>query len=1025
MTEQILTLEDINNSRTLQSLGALAGDKVSGGKLIRIFSTEDDKQGEYITQEKINNSKTLQNLAAEPGDKVKDNKLIRMEQDSAFKAFRYGKLKGEDEGLIDYGTEALEAYFPTAGRLIDYTLEATGEMLFPNPFASMQDRIESQKKLQYQSPDQKYGEGFSEATPEVRREMIAREKERVIQRKFRGYVPDGGFAQTLGEIYGTIKDPSSIAPMGKGVGQIARRSAALGGTFSVVQDKATTGEIDPVKAGLFATAGAAIPLGIAAVPKVSSKVSSLYTDKTSKKTVNKAQAIIAQRQKNGEIITENNLDEIAKQIGVSRQRLLNSYEAQNVTPKFYSSVDEADKAFQAAIAEDSSMLRQVSKGADRLAGIMSTRLKNIDEGLYGRLMRFEYNTHKHTQEYLRRTEPFLKAMQQVPDKAKEELNYLLRTGKHEQAKTFMESKGYVDLANSFDEVRLVLDDVGTELQNAGYKTDVENYFPTSVKNYEVLRKALGKKDLNIIDDALEKARKSRGLESVKELTQNQRDRVVERVLRGKSDATESGLGQVKQRTLDEDSVTPDLMQHYRSPEEALQRYIRTSVNHVQKKNFFKTQAVIDDVGDDIDLTSSVDNIISDLKLDRDAAIELQDVISARFNAQDRQMIGSLAGVKNLGYIGTLGDVISTVTQLSDIPNIMGYHGFRNTVKAAIDVAAEGTGEMVKRIAKDPKNLGRELADLPKDRVAVKSSDNFKMDDIGIVDIAKEMGDSGTFSRTLDKLLSVTQFKRIDRFGKETLMNAVKKKHIKELSTKTGRDKFRKENEKIYGPDIDQVIDDLRLGKKTELTNLHMFTKLSEHQPISYSEYPTAYLNSPNGRILYMLKSFTLKQYDLVRRNIYGEMKDGMKDWKSSKKGSVKRKAAEKKLKTAGLKMSKVAGFMAAGGYGTDRIKDWMLGRDINIEDLPTDAMWSLASVYGVNKYAGEKYLKQGDIAGFADNFLTVPLPVFKGLTYITEGDTTGMAKHTPIIGRILHSRAFGGAEKYNRKKFKERLGLTR
>lgn len=962
MTEEILTLDVINRSENLQRLGAMAGDKVVDGKLKRVFSTKEDKAGERLTASTIAGSKNLQDLGAEEGDRIVDGKLIRTKQHSAWQAFRYGKAKGEEEGITDYATEALEAYFPTAGRVIDFTLETLGDAFFPSPFDSLEEKVKVGVKG-YMSPDEKYGEGFSQATPQERREMMMREKERNLQKNFPGYVPEGGVSETLGNIYGAIKDPTSVLPAGQSLKAMTTIGAGLGAGFSATQDLATTGEIDPVKAGLFAAGGAALPLGFAGakvvVPKAVQGVSSLYVDKTSKSIVSKAQAKIADKQKRGFNLTENDIGDIARELGVSERRLTASYEAQGVQPKFYSSVFEADKALQAAIAEDSSMLRVISKGADNLLGAISTRLKNVDEGLYGRLMRTEFNTHKRTQEALKRVDPFSQEVAKLPDLAKQELNFLLGSGRHTEADQWMRSKGYDSMADSFGEVRQVLDDLGADLAAAGYKTDTLNYYPRSVKDHGKLLQGLGVDKNDPLSIALNKAAKDKG----RDLTQTERDRVTERVLKGHVADGDKGLPQGKKRTMDE-RLTPELMAHYKSPEEALQSYIRTSINNLEKRKFFGNNAINDLDGSDISVRDSIDSLIQTMDLDTKQVQELKDVLSARFGADDGHMLRSITGVKNLGYIGTIGDFMSTLTQVADVPNIMGYHGFRNTLEAA---------------------FGKKLVTL---------------DDVGVTDIARELGDSGAFSNTLNTVLKVTGFKRIDRFGKETLMNAVRKKNIKQLRTPEGVEKFKSKWEGVYGPDTDRLIRELQAGEQTELTNLHHFTKLSEHQPISYSEYPAAYLNNPNGRILYMLKSFTLKQWDLARRNLFQEFK---------KAGTKKEKAL------VAAKTAKVGAFMAAGGLGMEKTKDFLLGRDIKPEDIPTDALWALAGAFGFNKYSAEKNLKQGDVAGFIGDFASIPVPVFEGIQALFTGDIPRTVKSVPVAGRMLESHFFGGKEKYNKK----------
>jgi len=1022
MSEQILTLEDINNSETLQSLGAWAGDKVNEGKLVRIFSTEEEKQGEYITQEKINNSKTLQDLGAESGDRVTDGKLIRMDQNSSWKAFSYGKAKGEEEGLTDQGIEILESYYPTAGRIIDYGLETISDNLFPTPFTSLEEKKKLYSKS-YQSPDEKYGEGFSEATPGMRREMILREKERNLQKTFGvGYVPKSEAAEIFGTMYGALKDPTTLIPAGGTVKTMMLSGAGLGATYSAIDDMAKSGResssflpsnINIPKAGLFGTVGAAVPGAFAVAPKIVIGSANLYTKKTSQKTVNKAQAIIAKKKTLGINLTEQDMPLIAEELGMSTNRLLSSYKAQKVSPKLYSSTDEAEKALNAAIAEDSSMLRVVSKGADNYLGAISTRLKKIDDGLFGRLMRMEFGTHKSTHLYLERVDPFSQEVAKLPALAKQELNKLLASRNHKGADQWMRQRGYDTMADSFEEVKNVLKEIGDQLP---IKADMDGYFPRNVRDHKKFIEALGG-NTDEIERALNKAAAAKQ-KKVSNLTPFERDRVIEKVALGKAGGTgtkterikqavaeakaakkakgfkgtlskkertaivtrvlkgykpigDRGLRQTKQRTVKDETLTDELMAQYRSPEESLQSYIRTSVNNIEKRKFFQG-SVIDDIdGEGISINSSINKLVKDLKstskLDAKQTDELKDIISARFGAEDATMHGILAGVKNLGYIGTLGDFLSTMTQLTDTTNIMGYHGFFNTVKAA---------------------FGPKVT---------------KMEDIGISDIARELGESGSFTKTLNTILKASGFKRIDRFGKETLMQAVRNKSMKQLKTDAGVKKFKEKWSDVYGPDIDRVVSDLQNGTKSELSNLHYFTKLSEHQPISYSEYPAAYLRNPNGRLAYMLKSFTLKQYDLVRRNLYQEFK---------KAEGVKAKSL------VAWKTAKVAGFMATGGLAVDKTKDLILGREIKPEDLPMDAVWSLAGAFGLTRYIGEGKLRQGDVLGAGFDLVSVPIPLFKGLQELFSGDTSQAVKHIPVIGRTLHSRGFGGAKKYNKRKRK-------
>jgi hypothetical protein len=168
--------------------------------------------------------------------------------------------------------------------------------------------------------------------------------------------------------------------------------------------------------------------------------------------------------------------------------------------------------------------------------------------------------------------------------------------------------------------------------------------------------------------------------------------------------------------------------------------------------------------------------------------------------------------------------------------------------------------------------------------------------------------------------------------------------------------------------------------------------------------PEWYLKNPNGRILYMLKSFTLKQFDIVRREIVREYAKGNK-------------------KDAIAKATALVGYATAANLGTQVVKDMAQGREVRPEDLPPKAMWTLLGIYGFNNYIAERYLSQGDLGGALLNTILPPLPVLDSLQQGIK-QTTNMiqdedydyfkaTKAFPVFGPVVYSWFGGGAERYN------------
>jgi hypothetical protein len=283
-------------------------------------------------------------------------------------------------------------------------------------------------------------------------------------------------------------------------------------------------------------------------------------------------------------------------------------------------------------------------------------------------------------------------------------------------------------------------------------------------------------------------------------------------------------------------------------------------------------------------------------------------------------------------------------------------------------------------------------------------------DIGITNMQQELaeGDIRPTAKLLNNLFTLSGFRAVDRLGKESLMNAAFKKNIDLLKTKRGEIAFKKKWKKFYKGETDSIINDFKNIKENGITDnlkFHAFNELSDVQPITMLEMPQAYLDSPNGRILYMLKSFMLKQYDVVRRNIVQEYKKG------NKSTAIKNALA-------------LGGYLSAANVGTQTVKDMLLGRDVSVERIPTEAMWSLLGIYGINKYATERYIQQGQVTDFFYQSVVPATPiidaVFKGGTELIESiyndediDLSPVLKGIPMVGPIAYNWFGGGAEKYN------------
>ena len=274
---------------------------------------------------------------------------------------------------------------------------------------------------------------------------------------------------------------------------------------------------------------------------------------------------------------------------------------------------------------------------------------------------------------------------------------------------------------------------------------------------------------------------------------------------------------------------------------------------------------------------------------------------------------------------------------------------------------------------------------------------FKKEDIGIERIASEFADTSKLARSVDKVFRAIGLTKIDNIGKESLINSTYNAARAKTMNPAKEAQLRKELEPIFEKETDQVIKDLKAGTISENVKLYLFNVLSDFQPISLSEMPQKYLTGGNGRIFYMLKTFTLKQCDMFRREAFqkiaapGTRIEGIKNllW----------------LSTAFVVMN----------AGADFIKDFILGRPIDIEDKVVDNLLRLA---GISKFVTWKAREEG----LGSAMVRQIAPPFKAVDAIskdirTAGDEKGLeiTQSIPVVGKLYYWWFGRGAAKSERK----------
>ena len=276
MTEPYtLTLKDIQDNENLQNAAAMPGDQVINNKLNRIYSDEEDRfdVGYRITEEDINKNQNLKNANVEVGDRVVDNKLIRMKEDDAFKQFLYSFKKpgvGGGDSDLNLLSDIIESKVPLGLTRQDYLMGILNPGTFGNTL-STKIKLNPNHSISSDglsgvftaNPDAIWGKGFSEANENERRLMIARKYERDLIEEFGyGYQEGDGIANTLGSFTGMISSPTTLLPIGRSAISMTLGSGALSTSYSILEDLAREGEIDPEKAAMYGAFGGLAGFGL-------------------------------------------------------------------------------------------------------------------------------------------------------------------------------------------------------------------------------------------------------------------------------------------------------------------------------------------------------------------------------------------------------------------------------------------------------------------------------------------------------------------------------------------------------------------------------------------------------------------------------------------------------------------------------------------------------------------------------------------------------------------------------------------
>jgi len=951
--------------------------------------------GDVVPQSKLGDIKTPVII----GDVVPENKQPvspeKMKTASTWDKFMYGiesNLRAEKLG------EVIQSYFPINPNAVPDDNQYYDKSEISKLYNMKDDELNLSSLISDQKP---------KTAVQKRLEYYKNKRENYLNKAYAELTPEErqSGAAVAGEIVGSLVSPETFVPLEKlfkiqsgikGVSKFAGISGIWGAEYSLVDQLAETGTVDPKQLGkdtaIAAVSGGALKGGIDLVGKGYNLIKS-RPKKYNFDDLDKAEKLVGDMEYNAAVAFRNGMKQkdipnyVKSKLRLSEQDFNKAITLS--TKKFNppTNIDEAVEIIQRhTYKKPQGILGSLGKGIDSYIKPIHTRLKEIAPFIGNRLGRFESNLHQKIANYSARVEPFFQKFKRLNKKVRKELSKDMFNGNFDELITKL-NKISPQLVGDFNQVRGVLDNLYNEMVDAGVKIDyTKNYFPRDFvdrdKFMNYLADKYGRPQANKLDQLLDERATKLGLKSSGDLPADEYEKIASNFFKGRMPAGSAAPSFTKQRKIME--LVDEDLEYYQNPADAMLDYIRGAVNNVEQRRFFGGNGVSKG-GILLDMDESIANLKQTENLGF-RANEVKDLLTARFGGGEQAVGAGTSFTKNLIYGTHLGNIESALVQVGDMGISAYVNGFTNSIISLVEQAA-GRSKIT------PKMLG-------------------------LNNITAEISTTKGMAKMLDSILNISQFQRFDRVGKTTHINAALRRAVNQLKTEKGTDAFRRKYGGVFGSELDNLINDLKTGNISDNVKYYAFTELSEIQPISLSQMPEKYLNMKGGRIFYALKSFTLKQFDLVRKTIFQEARRG-------------------NYAKAGYNAVRYLTFVTGLNTGVDTVKRLMQGKEIGMEEFKDDYVNNALKILGASRYVTDRLVETGKIN---ETLIDMVMPPFDFIGNLSADlyELSGLKENeglpslsdkphrfksiknvVPLFGNLIYNYFGGGLEDYQKKQYQE------
>ena len=680
--------------------------------------------------------------------------------------------------------------------------------------------------------------------------------------------------------------------------------------------------------------------------------------------------------------------------------------------------------YDAVHAEKNNLLKEIAQQArikftemrllaDKALGSISTRLKNVDPELSQHLRWLDFNTSQKIIDVLKTAKPLLDATKRMSLADKSDWNWARLNS--DEGKIEQLAQKY-NLTNDQTMLREKLNKIRQEAIEVGYDVGfIEEYWPRVIKDQEgFLQTTQEISQRPVFTEAIRAQAKKLGISQEqfeREFPEVKAD-IISNLILGQSTGI-GGPGNIQSRIFE--TIPKEYAKFYMDADAALMQYVYSMTKKIEARKFFgkvpkrisdlkssKKQKQVDlikfeqladmaraenperlanyedriiSLNDNLtvideklnayklqrDYTENIgayiDRLMVDGRIEKKDEKMVRDILDARFHEHGTH--GIVGAYKNLSYIDTMGSPISAITQIGDLAWAM-YVGKVWTPKGFSDTVKHATQALFKQ-------------------------SKITKEDLGIERIAQEFADGTTLSRGVSKVFKYVGLEKIDTIGKEVLINNALEQY--KAQARANPKALAKLIRPTFGRKSPEVVQEILADNPSDNVKMLLYSRLLDFQPVALSEMPEYYLNSGNGRVFYMLKTYTLKQFDVFRKEVVHNLKS---------------KNPQQKLQGI-TNMIQLMALLTIANATADEIKDFMLGKETKFSDNIIENFLTLG---GASRFLKMQITREGFGSALSQQILpptkfvnSASKDIIEGYKNHVSGDTSNF-DHARIIDSI-------------------------